>query len=282
MMTACMIALSGWRLLFLAPAALWMVLWYFEWKKIYRPSRLLDTTPAAAHLEYEEIAFVAEDGRLLVGWWIPHPAARGTILHCPGHSGNIGDRLILAADYHRLGVNAFLFDYRGFGRSRGLPTEQGTYRDARAAYEVVRARYGDAESPPVVVHGMSLGAAVAVQLALDKPVKGLIIEGAFTSIREMGERTYPWLPLRWFSLFRYDSAAKMPRLKAPLLLAHSREDERIPFEFAQRLFDAAPPPKQQVVLSGSHRDAGWTRTPAYWQAVRDFLDRVLGPAPPGQ
>jgi len=271
-----------WWPVVLAPAAAWAFLRYFEWTNVFRPSRILETTPAAVQLEFEEIPFVAEDGRFLAGWWIPHPRARGTILHCPGNSGNMGDRLHLAVDYHRLGVNAFLFDYRGYGRSRGVPTEQGTYRDARAAYEVVRARYGDTEAPPVVVHGKSLGGAVAIQLALDKPIRGLIVEGAFTSVRDMAERRYPWLPIRWFSRFRYDSISKIPRLKVPLLLAHSREDERTPFEFGQRLYDAAPAPKQMIPLSGSHRDAGWNRTPAYWRAVQDFMDRVLGSFPPGQ
>ncbi|MBP7427903.1 MAG: alpha/beta hydrolase [Candidatus Hydrogenedentes bacterium] len=272
--------LARWWPALLAPVLLVAGFWLFEWKKIYRPSRLLDTSPAAVQLEYEEVAFVAEDGGLRVGWWIPHPRARGTILHCPGQSGNMGDRLNLAVDFHRLGVNAFLFDYRGYGRSRGFPTEQGTYRDARAAYEVVRARYGDAETPPVVVHGMSLGGAVAVQLALDKPVRGLIIESAFTSIRDAGRHLYPGLPLRWLSRFRYDSLAKMPRLNAPLLVAHSRGDERVPFEHGRRLYEAAPGPKQMVELTGSHRDAGWNRTPGYWRAVQDFLDLALGPVPP--
>ena len=271
-----------WWPVVLAPAAAWAFLRVFEWAKVFRPSRILETTPAAAQLEYEEIAFVAEDGRFLAGWWIPHPRARGTILHCPGNSGNMGDRVHLAVDYHRLGVNAFLFDYRGYGRSRGVPTEQGTYRDARAAYEVVRARYGDTEAPPVVVHGKSLGGAVAIQLALDKPVRGLIVEGAFTSTRDMGEWRYPWLPIRWFSRFRYDSISKAPRLRVPTLFAHSREDERTPFEFGQRLFNAAPAPKQMIPLHGSHHDAGWNRTPAYWRAVQDFLDRVLGPFPERQ
>ncbi|MBU1908719.1 MAG: alpha/beta hydrolase [Verrucomicrobia bacterium] len=266
----------------LAPAAAWAYLRYFEWKNVYKPSRLLETTPASVQLEYEEVAFVSEDGRLLAGWWIPHPRARGTILHCPGNSGNMGDRLYLAVDYHRLGVNAFLFDYRGYGRSRGLPTERGTYRDARAAYEVVRARHGDVEEPPVVVHGISLGAAVAIQLSLDKPVRGLIVESAFTSIRDMGERLYPWLPIRWLSGFRYDSMAKVPRLRVPILFAHSREDERTPFEFGQRLYEAAPAPKQMVSLLGLHGEAGWNRTPAYWRAVQDFQDRGLGPFPEGQ
>lgn len=271
----------GWPLL-PALAALAAGFWYFEWKKIYRPSRLLEITPAAVQLEFEEVSFVAEDGCLLAGWWIPHPRARGTMLHCPGQSGNMGDRLHLAVDYHRLGLNAFLFDYRGYGRSRGIPTEQGTYRDARAAFEVVRARYGDTEAPPVVVHGVSLGGAIAVQLALDKPARGIILEGAFTSIRDMGARLYPWLPLRGLSRFRYDSLAKMPRLKMPLLLAHSREDERTPFEFGRRLYEAAAGPKRMVELTGRHRDAGWNRTPEYGQALQDFLDRVLGRLPPGQ
>lgn len=272
--------LARWWPALLAPAAVWAGLWYFEWKKIFRPSRLLETSPAAAQLEFEDVAFVAEDGTRLAGWWIPHPRARGAVLHCPGQSGNMGDRLNLAVDFHRLGLNAFLFDYRGYGRSRGLPTEQGTYRDARAAFEVIRARYGDVEDPPVVVHGISLGGAVAVQLALDKPVRGLIVEGTFTSIREMGARMYPALPFRWCSRFRYDSLSKMPRLNVPLLLAHSREDERTPFEFGRRLYDAAHGPKQMVELAGRHRDAGWNRTPAYGRAVEDFLDRVLGPVPP--
>ncbi|HOW96372.1 MAG TPA: alpha/beta hydrolase [Kiritimatiellia bacterium] len=263
----------------LVPAALAAGFWLFEWTKIYRPSRLLDTSPAAVQLDYEDVDFVAEDGRPLAGWWIPHPRARGTMLHCPGQSGNMGDRLHLAVDYHQLGMNVFLFDYRGYGRSRGIPTEKGTYRDARAAFEVIRARYGDAEAPPVVVHGVSLGGAVAVQLALDKPVRGLILEGAFTSIRDMGARLYPWLPMRWLSRFRYDSLAKMPRLKTPLLLAHSREDERTPFEFGRRLYEAAAEPKRMVELTGRHRDAGWNRTPEYGRALQDFLDRVLGPLP---
>lgn len=257
-------------------AALWGYLRYFEWRNMYYPSKEIAATPGDFGLPYEEIDFVAEDDHRLHGWWIPHPEARGTILHCHGNAGNIGDRVWLAADLHRLKVNVFLFDYRGYGRSRGLPTEQGTYRDARAAYEVVRNRYADAETPPVIVHGQSLGGSVAVQLALDKPVRGLVVESTFSSTVEMGHHLYPLLPVRLFCRFRYDSAAKVPRLAMPKLFAHSPHDETVPYALGRKLYEAAAEPKEFVELEGTHNEAGWGGSPEYWAALEAFVDRVLG------
>ncbi|MBN1268262.1 MAG: alpha/beta hydrolase [Kiritimatiellae bacterium] len=256
---------------------LWLYLRYFEWKNLYYPARRLEATPADMTLAYEDVAFVAEDGCRLHGWWIPHERARGTVIVCHGNAGNIGDRVWLASDFHRLGLNVFLFDYRGYGLSRGLPTEQGTYRDARAAFEVVRARYADAETPPVLVYGESLGGAVAIQLAGDKPIRAVIVQSCFTSTIEMGRVLYPWLPVKWFCRWRYDSTEKVARLTMPKLFAHSREDELVPFEMGQRLYGLAAEPKEFVELSGGHNDAGWDVTPAYWKALQDFSDRVLGP-----
>lgn len=263
------------------PAAVWAYLRYFEWKQLFKPSRLIEATPAAVGLEFEDVAFVSEDDTQLHGWWIPCERARGAVIYCPGNSGNVSQRIGLAADYQRLGLNALLFDYRGYGRSLGLPTEKGTYRDARAAYEVVRARYGDVENPPVVVHGQSLGGAVAIQLSLDKPVRGLMVESTFTRILDMGRWLYPWLPVKWFSRYHYDSQAKVPRLQIPKLFAHSREDDRVPYEFGRRLFESASEPKAFVELSGGHDEAGWGNSPDYWKAVEQFLDRVLGPVQKG-
>mgnify|MGYP003586132247 CR=1 FL=1 len=249
---------------------------YFEWRNLYYPARELQDTPADAGLEYEDVAFVAEDGVALHGWWIPCEKACGTVLHCHGNAGNIGDRVYLAADLHRLGVNVFLFDYRGYGRSRGIPTEQGTYRDARAAYEVVRARYRDAEDPPVIAHGQSLGGVVAIQLALDKRVRGVVVESVLPSTIELGARLYPWLPVRWFCGFRYDAISKAAKLGGPKLFAHSRDDEMIPYDLARKVFDAAPEPKRFVELAGGHNDAGWSATPEYWKALEEFVGEVLG------
>ena len=270
----------AWRmiLILVVLGGLWGYLRFFEWRNLYYPARTIESTPAVFGLQYEDVNFISEDGRLLHGWWIPHPQARGTILHCHGNAGNIGDRVWMAADLHRLKLNVFLFDYRGYGKSRGLPTEQGTYRDARAAYEVVRAKYQDEDSPPVIVHGQSLGGAVAIQLALDKPVRGLIVESSFSSVVDIGEKLYPFLPIRWFCWFRYDSIAKVGRLNLPKLFAHSAHDDLIPYDLGEKLYRAACPPKNFVLLEGTHNDAGWTLTPAYWRAVSEFVDRVLGPA----
>lgn len=266
---------AGWSLAL--GSAAWLGLRFFEWKNLYYPSIPIEVTPENFGLEYEDVQFVAEDGNELHGWWIPHPAARGTIIHCHGNAGNIGDRAWMAADFHRLGVNVFLFDYRGYGDSKGLPTEKGTYADARAAFEVVRARHGDREDPPVIVHGQSLGGAVAIQVVRDKPARGLIVESTFTSVVDMGLKLYPWLPVKAFVRYRYDSLAKMPGVSVPTIVSHSRQDELIPFEMGRKLFDAASEPKWFVELSGAHNEAGWGLNPEYWARIEAFVDLVFGP-----
>ena len=259
--------------------ALWLYLRYFEWKEIFHPLKGLRATPADAGLDYEDVDFVAEDGARLRGWWIPKDPARGTLLYCGGHAGNLGTRIGIAEALRRLDVNVFLFDYRGYGESRGFPTERGLYRDARAAYEVIRARYADAEQPPVMVYGNSLGAAVAVQLALDKPVKGLVLQSAFTSVLELGAYLHPGLPIRLFSRFHFDSLTKISRVTAPKLVAHSETDQRVPVALGRRLFEAAAEPKEYAPLAGPHGEPGWVSTPAYWPALERFVDRALGPRP---
>lgn len=259
---------------------LWLGIRWFEQRSVYVPSRVLDATPADAGLAFEDVDFFAEDAVKLHGWWLPHPQARGTLLYCHGNGANIANRVNLCADLHRLGVNVFIFDYRGYGRSKGWPTEKGTYRDARAAFEVVRAKYDDAEEPPVVVYGASLGGPIAAQLALDKPVKGLVIEASFPSAVELGRVLYPWLPVRWLARYRYDAASRVSRSDVPKLFASSREDALVPFELGYQLYEAAAEPKQFVEINGPHDEGGWARHPGYARALEQFLARVLGPTVP--
>lgn len=258
----------------------WLAWWWFEWSQVYHPRANIQTTPRSVGLDYEEVVFVAEDGVRLSGWWISAPQARGALIYCHGNGENIGDLTSLLVDLARCGLNVFLFDYRGYGRSRGWPTERGTYRDARAAFEYVRARYNDMESPPVIALGRSLGGAVAAQLALDKPLRGLILESTFASIQAVGRLLYPHLPIQWLCHYRYDTLSKMPRIQIPVLIAHSSEDGLIPIAQARALYDAAPGPKRFVQLSGRHNEAGWFRTPAYLDALRSFFHHALStPAP---
>ncbi|HMO04769.1 MAG TPA: alpha/beta hydrolase [Kiritimatiellia bacterium] len=251
---------------------------WFEWSNTFKPSRRDEGHPGQRGLGYEPVDFLATDGTRLHGWWIPHPAARGTVLYCHGNAGNITTRLDVVEGLHRLGVNTFVFDYRGYGRSRGFPTENGLMLDAQAAYEVVRARHGDADDPPVLVYGASLGGPVATLLAAVKRPHGLILEGAFTSSIDVGERWFPWLPIRAIARYRFDALSVIMALKIPVLIAHSPRDRVIPFDLGQQLFTAAPGPKQFVTLDGEHGEAGWIDTPAYFTALQRFVETRLPPA----
>ncbi|MFH0907414.1 MAG: alpha/beta hydrolase [bacterium] len=256
-------------------AVLWAFSVWFEWHNLFKPTRKITTTPKDKGLEFEDVTFVAEDGKLLHGWWIPHPDATGTILYCHGNADCLSGRVDLCADLHQLGVNIFIFDYRGYGKSCGVPTEKGLYRDARAAYEVVRARYDDSDAPPVIVYGASLGGAVAAQLVLERSARGLVLECTFTSVLEMGQHLYPLLPVRLVTRMRFDTLSKIGRIAIPKLVSHSRDDLLIPFDMGQRLFNAARGEKDFITLRGNHDEAGWIETPAYWTALEGFVRRHL-------
>jgi uncharacterized protein len=248
---------------------------FFEWKNVYHPLRELEFTPADAGLDFEDVIFVASDDVELHGWWMPHPEARGTVIMFHGNAGNIGTRVWMAADLQRMNLNVFLFDYRGYGRSRGIASERGTYRDGAAAYEFVRAKYGDAEQPPVLLYGRSLGAAIALQCALDKPVKGLIMESAFASIEAMGRSMFPYLPVSLIARYKYDNISKIRNLKCPLLMSSSTADTLVPYEQTRSVFTAAPEPKFWSDLIGDHNDSGWHSSPEYWRQIIDFVDFAL-------
>jgi len=247
---------------------------WFEWSQAFHPSRTMEGDPASVGLEYEDVVFFAEDGKRLHGWWIPRDDADCTILYCHGNAGNVTTRINVCQGLNRLGAHVFIFDYRGYGLSRGIPSEIGLYRDARAAYEVVRARYDDDDEPPVILYGASLGASVAVQLATEKPAIGLIIEGGFTSSIDVGERWFPWLPIRAIARYRFDALSKIMGLQLPKLIAHSPRDQVISYDFGSQLFSAAPQPKKFVSLNGEHGEAGWEETPHYFSELQQFVTAV--------
>lgn len=265
--------------LLIAAAALYGAFRWFEWRQTFHPSRAMEGDPSGVGLAFENVVFFAEDGVKLHGWWIPHPDAAGAILYCHGNAGNISTRLGVAEGLHRLGVNVFMFDYRGYGLSRGVPGEQGLYRDARAAYEVVRARYEDAEHPPVIVYGASLGGAPAVRVAAEKSVRGLVIEGGFPTSIDVAERWYPFLPASMLARYRFDSASLIMGLAMPKLIAHSHRDQVIPYDLGVQLHQIAAHPKHFITLQGDHGEAGWEDTPAYFSELQRFVQQTLSTAP---
>ena len=236
-------------------AAGWVYLRHFEFSELYRPSTEILATPAQFQLRFQEVQFVASDGTSISGWWIPANHPRGTVVYCHGNAGNIGGSAHLAPEFFKRGFNLLLWDYRGYGRSGGRPSEKGLYDDARAAFDAAAAMSGKL---PIVVYGLSLGGAVAIQLAADRPAAALVVEGAFASAADIARRRYPTLPLDRVLSVSYDSASKVAALKdTPKLFGHSPNDETIPFQSGRILHASSAPPKTFVLLSGGHNDQSW-------------------------
>jgi len=217
---------------------------------LYFPDATLVATPAAAGLAYESVSFPAADGTLLHGWFIPGDPDLPALLYCHGNAGNISHRIESLDQFHRLGLNVFSFDYRGYGQSTGQPSETGTYQDARGALAWLGQRGWEADR--TIYFGRSLGAAVALQLALEAPPAALVMETPFTSIADMGRHHYPILyrALGWLVDLDYDNARKIPSLRTRLLITHGTADSIVPVEMARQLYTLAPEPKQLVLIQG--------------------------------
>ncbi len=246
----------------------------FEKRFIYFPYPELELTPADLSLEFEEVSLATEDGVRLHGWFLPVPDASWTVLVCHGNAGNISHRLDRALLLQsKLRSSVFLFDYRGYGKSGGSPDEEGTYRDGRAAYDYLVDR--GVSSGQIVLFGESLGAAIAIEVAIRKPIAALVLESAFTSIPDMASAVYPFLPLGRLVRTRYDNLAKISSVRSPLLVLHGTRDRTVPFEQGQRLFKAASEPKRFFAISGAgHNDTFLSGGDAYWRAWQDFLEGV--------
>jgi pimeloyl-ACP methyl ester carboxylesterase len=232
-----------------------MLFRWFEHSQVYHPSRTMDSTGAELGRPFENVFFKTSDGIELNGWFFPantnSSRAQFAVLICHGNAGNISHRLALYRALLSTGVAVFAFDYRGYGRSKGRPGEEGTYLDAQAAYQWL-AKKGFAD---IIVLGESLGSGVASELCLREKMRGLILLSAFTSIPDIGKEFFPWLPAKLLGSIKYDTRAKLPRLKIHVLVIHSRMDEIAAFHHAERNFSAANEPKLFWEISGEHNDA---------------------------
>jgi fermentation-respiration switch protein FrsA (DUF1100 family) len=246
--------------------------WFFlqQPQMTFFPTAQLETTPAQWGLAYEEVMLRAEDGIRLHGWYLPHPAATRTLLFFHGNGGNISHRGESLAIFHRLGLNVLIIDYRGYGRSEGVPDEAGLYRDAAAAWRYLRQERGVAASQ-IIVFGRSLGGAVAVQLAAQVTPGALILESTFSSARDMASHLFPWLSKLVWLRYRFDSEAQIRQLRAPLYLLHSPDDEIIPYAMGQKLYAAAPVPKRFLMLRGDHNRGFVQSQPAYELGLQDLI-----------
>ena len=220
---------------------------------IFFPERAITQTPQAAGLPFTEQTFQTSDGITLHGWYMPHRNASFTLLHMHGNAGNMSDRIEQYRRWHAMGLSVFAFDYRGYGKSDGVPNEAGLYEDARAAWKLLTGTLGIAPQR-IIIAGRSLGCSVAAQLASEVTPAGLALEVPFTSIPDMSAEQYPWLPLRWLVKNRFDTEQALGKVKVPLLLISAREDEIVPGWMDERLFEADSGEKLRGKLSGGHND----------------------------
>lgn len=241
---------------------------------IYFPERRIDATPKSLGLPYEEIALRTEDGVRISAWYVPASGNRGTVLFCHGNGGNISHRLDSISVFNRLGLNVLIFDYRGYGMSEGSPDEQGTYRDAEAAYRcLVNDKKCDRRR--IIVFGRSLGGAVAAWLAARHAAGMLILESAFASIPDVAADLYPWLPVRLLSRYEYRTADYVQGVRCPVLVIHSRDDEMIPLIHGLRIYAAAAEPKSFLEISGGHNDGFLKTGKRYEEGIDAFISGWL-------
>ncbi|MFZ2301071.1 MAG: alpha/beta hydrolase [Gallionella sp.] len=279
-----------WHILSILAAAyvgLALLLYFFQARLVFYPEtgREIIATPRQSGLPYEDVRLATEDGISLHGWYIPAMQPRGTVLFLHGNAGNISHRIDSLQMFHRLGYNTLIFDYRGYGNSGGTPSEQGTYHDAEAAWRYLTEQR-HIPACRIALFGESLGGAVGARLAAipapdasqrrvmavrQKPA-ALVIASGFTSVPELARHFYPYLPVQWLARIRYDTEKNLRAVTAPVLIAHSPDDEIVPFEHGRALFAAANPPKRFLELAGGHNDGFIFMREPWVKALGGFLD----------
>jgi fermentation-respiration switch protein FrsA (DUF1100 family) len=239
--------------------------------------RGLRASPADISLPFTALKLATADGETIDGWFVPADAkreARALVIFFHGNAGNIGHRLEYLRMFHELGLATLIIDYRGYGRSSGSPSEQGTYLDAAAAWRHAT-QVLEFPAGRIVLFGESLGGGVAAQLASTGRPAALVLASTFTSVPDMGADLYPLLPVRLLARIHYNTLERLPQIKAPILVIHSRDDDIIPYAHGRRLFEAAGQPKQFLELEGGHNEGFVFGREVWIRHLDRFLQQVL-------
>ncbi len=260
----------------MAYAVVSLSVYFLQPGMIYYPNLLgreLVASPRDIGLEYSDVEFTTADQVKLHGWYIPHQQAQGTLLFFHGNAGNISHRLDSINIFHQLGLNIFIIDYRGYGNSEGKPTELGTYRDAEAAWTYLTHTLGQ-KSSDIIIFGRSLGGAIASWLATQHTPRALILESSFSSARSIGHHFYPMLPIDQIIRFNYDTQSHVEKISCPVLIAHSPDDDIIPYEEGRKIFAAASEPKTFLKLRGDHNNGFLLSSDQYINGLAAFIQQI--------
>ncbi len=242
---------------------------YLENKSVFYPARPLFSTPQELGLAFEDVYMQTQDHIKIHGWLIQNPSAKATLIFFHGNAGNIGDRLGKIDLFYKMGLNVLIIDYRGYGKSKGYPTEKGAYKDALAAYDYLQTRK-DLSGKGVVGYGASLGGAIAVDLASKRELTCLILDSTFSSAVDMAKHIYPFVP-SFLIKTRLDSEKKIKNITVPKLFIHSIDDRTVPIALGKKLYEAAPGSKEFIEIRGDHNDGHIHDE----NKVRDGISRFL-------
>ena len=248
-----------------------IVLLALENSLLYHPVRATEEwCPVPTNSDVEDIELTTADGTRIHAWWCPRPGATGALLYCHGNAGNLSHRNRTVTNLlDKVGESVLIFDYPGYGRSEGTPSEAGCYAAADAAYDWLT-ETKRIWPERIILYGKSLGGGVAVELASRRPHRALILVRTFTSIPDVAQQHYPFLPARWLVRNRFDNLQKIGRCTRPVFIAQGDRDSLIPFSHGKRLFAAANEPKTFFCLKGcDHNDPFPTD---YFVAIRRFLE----------
>lgn len=240
------------------------------------PSPLMDRDWArASGLPLQEVWFDSRDGARLFGWYVESRETRTVLLWCHGNAGNIIHRLENLVELYRLGLSVFIFDYRGYGRSSGTPSEEGLYDDALAAYAyLIETRHVAPER--LVLFGRSLGAAVAADVVSRKPAAGLILESPFPSVGAVARAHYLGLPVDWLLGAEFNLIERLRKITVPVLVVHGDRDEVVPIQLGRLVFEAAREPKSFYLVPGAdHNDLYQVGGRPYFQRIKQFVGGVV-------
>ncbi len=254
-----------------------LLLW--QNRLIFLPQEEIKQTPKDINLGYEEVWLPVTPAEKIHAWWLPATVPQAdVILYFHGNGCNIGGRVQHIQKFHRLGFNIFIIDYRGYGRSQGkFPTEKQVYQDAETAWQYLIQQRG-IKPNNILLYGHSLGGAIAIDLAAKhSEIAGLVIEGSFTSMRQMVNYIgkYQIFPVDWLLTHKFDSMSKIKSLQMPLLFIHGTEDRIVPAHMSQTLYQQAVAPKQLwEVVGGKHNDIASVSGEEYEQTISNFYQLV--------